>query len=55
MPSKNKTSNLKEIYTAKINEKIRLWMNPVGNYPYNTIEIDIIIFEKIDDRHYGDG
>lgn len=50
-----KQGNMKEIYTAKINEKMRLYMKPVGEYPYNMIEIDIIVFEKIDDKHYGDG
>ncbi len=50
-----KQGELKEIYTAKINEKLRLFMKPVGEYPYNLIEIDIIIFDKIDDKHYGDG
>lgn len=50
-----KQGDLKEIYTAKINEKMRLYMKPVGEYPYNMIEIDIIVFEKIDDKHYGDG
>lgn len=50
-----KNGDLKEIYTAKINEKLRLYMRPVGEYPYNLVEIDIIAFEKIDDKHYGDG
>lgn len=52
---KKKSSNLKEIYTADINKKIRLYMKPVGDYPYNLIEIDIVEFQKIDDKHYGEG
>lgn len=50
-----KKGNLKEIYTAKVNDKIRLYMYPEGNYPYNLIEIDKIILEKTDDKHYGEG
>jgi hypothetical protein len=30
-------------------------MKPVGEYPYKEIEIDEIIFEDIDDKHYGEG
>ena len=29
-------------------------MKPVGDYPYKEIEIDEIIFEDIDDKHYGE-
>jgi len=50
-----KTGNLKEYYTARLNEKIRLLMKPVGDYPYNELEIEDIIFEDIDDKHYGEG
>ena len=50
-----KHSNLKEIYTAHINKKIRLYMKPVGTYPYNLIEITEIEFTKVDDKHYGEG
>lgn len=50
-----KTGNLKEFYTARLNDKIRLFMRPVGEYPYKEIEIDEIIFENIDDKHYGEG
>ncbi len=50
-----KKGNLKEYYTARLNDKIRLVMKPVGNYPYNDIEIEDIIFEDIDDTHYGEG
>ncbi|MBO6195195.1 MAG: hypothetical protein J6O56_02470 [Bacilli bacterium] len=50
-----KTGNLKEIYTARLNSKIRLYMRPVGEYPYNEIEIDEIVFEEIDEKHYKEG
>ena len=50
-----KKGDLKEIYTAKVNNKIRLHMKPVGEYPYNMIEIQEIEFIKIDDSHYGEG
>ena len=50
-----KKGNLKEYYTARINQKIRLLMKPIGEYPYNTIEITDIEFIDIDDKHYGEG
>lgn len=50
-----KTGNLKEYYTARLNDKLRLLMKPVGEYPYKEVEIDEIIFEDIDDKHYGEG
>ncbi len=50
-----KHNNLKEIYTAHINKKIRLYMKPVGTYPYDLIEITEIEFIKVDDKHYGEG
>lgn len=50
-----KKGDLKEYYTARINEKLRLIMKPIGNYPYNNILIDKIEFIKIDDKHYGEG
>lgn len=50
-----KVGNLKDIYTANLNNKIRLHMKPVGNYPYNLCEIVEIEFIRIDDKHYGDG
>lgn len=52
---KKKKGDLKEIYTAKVNDKIRLYMKPVGKYPYNLIKIESIDFIKIDDKHYGEG
>ena len=50
-----KKGELKEIYTAKVNNKIRLHMKPVGEYPYKMVEIKAIEFIKIDDSHYGEG
>jgi plasmid maintenance system killer protein len=50
-----KKGALKEYYTARLNSKLRLLMKPVGNYPYNDMEIEEIIFEDIDDTHYGEG
>ncbi len=46
-----KEGDLKEIYTAKL-EKLRLHMKPIGEYPYNKIEIVEIEFLKIDEKHY---
>ena len=53
--SRIKKENLKEIYTANINEKIRLYIKPIGEYPYNVVEINELEFLKIDNKHYGDG
>ena len=50
-----KEGNLKEFYTARINGKIRLFMKPVGDYPYDLKNITDIVFEDIDDEHYGEG
>lgn len=50
-----KHGNLREYYTARINDKIRLIMKPVGNYPYNTLEIEELEFIDIDTSHYGEG
>ena len=50
-----KTGDLKEIYTAKINKKLRMYIKPVGQYPYNLEEIVEIELEQIDDKHYGEG
>ena len=30
-------------------------MKPIGEYPYNLVEITEIEFVEIDDSHYGDG
>ena len=50
-----KKGNLKEFYTARINQKIRLFIKPVGQYPYNIIDIIELEFVSIDDSHYGEG
>ena len=50
-----KKGNLKEYYTARVNSKVRLFMLPVGDYPYEENEIEEIIFDDIDDKHYGEG
>ncbi len=50
-----KNNNLKEIYTARVNKKIRLYLKPVGEYLYNLVEIEKIEFIKIDDKHYKEG
>lgn len=52
---KKKNGDLKEIYTAKINDKIRLYLKPEGKYPYDLVSIEAIEFVKIDDKHYGEG
>ena len=36
-------------------DEIRMYIQPVGNYPYNLEEIEIVELEKIDDKHYGEG
>ena len=50
-----KSGNLKDIYTARINKKLRIYIKPIGEYPYNNEEIIEIEFIEIDDKHYGDG
>lgn len=50
-----KTGNLKEIYTARINKKIRMYIKPMGEYPYNLEEIVEVELKEIDDSHYGEG
>lgn len=50
-----KKGDLKEIYTARINIKLRMYMKPVGIYPYVLEEIVEIELEEIDDKHYGNG
>lgn len=50
-----KKENLKEIYTADINAKLRMYIKPVGEYPYKLGEIVELELKKIDDKHYGDG
>lgn len=51
-----KRGNLKEIFTANLNSKLRLYMKPLYDYPYDKLEHIIEIeFVTIDDKHYGDG
>ena len=50
-----KKGDLKEIYTARINNKLRMHIKPVGKYPYVLEEIIEITLEEIDDKHYGKG
>lgn len=50
-----KKVNLKEYYTARINDKLRLIMKPIGEYPYDSLKIESIEFVSIDDKHYGEG
>lgn len=50
-----KSGVLKEIYTANINDKIRMYINPVRIYPYELDEIVEVELIEIDDQHYGDG
>lgn len=50
-----KKADLKKYYTVRVNSKIRLIMKPIGDYPYNKIEIKEIEFIDIDVRHYGEG
>ena len=50
-----KKGDLREIYTARINQKLRMYIKPIGEYPYQLIEIEELELKKIDDKHYGDG
>lgn len=50
-----KKENLKELFTARINGKLRLVMRPNGEYPYSQIDIVEINFIEIDNHHYGEG
>lgn len=51
-----KSGDLKEIYTARLNSKLRLYIKPNAEYPYDNLEqIVELDFVKIDDKHYGDG
>ena len=51
-----KKGNLKEIFTAKLNSKLRLYIKPLADYPYDKLE-QIVEWEFviIDDKHYGNG
>ena len=50
-----KKGNLREIYTARINGKMRIFMKPLGEYPYDLMEIMGVESLKIDNNHYNDG
>lgn len=50
-----KKGNLKEFFTADINSKMRLFLKPIGKYPYNIKEIEEIELCSIDNHHYGEG
>lgn len=50
-----KNGNLKEIYTARINQKLRMYIKPIGEYPYDLEEIIELELKEIDDKHYGNG
>ena len=52
---KKKNGDLRETYTADLNKKIRLYMKPESEYPYDLTGIEFIEFVKIDDKHYGEG
>ena len=51
---------MNDIYTARVNSKIRMYIKPTGQYPYileDIIEIQLIEIQliEIDEQHYGDG
>lgn len=50
-----KQGYLKEIYTANINMKLRMYIKPIGEYPYKLEEIVEVELREIDDQHYGEG
>lgn len=50
-----KKGNLKEIYTANINKKLRIYIKPEGSYPYELACIEQVELIEIDDHHYKDG
>lgn len=52
---KRRSGDLKEYYTARLNQKLRLIIKPVNEYPYELEEVYEIEFISIDDKHYGDG
>ncbi len=52
---RQKKGDLKKYYTADVNSKMRLFFKPIGEYPYNTIEIEEIELCSIDNHHYGEG
>lgn len=50
-----KKGNLKEYYTASVNNKLRLFIKLCGKYPYDNLMIISVEFTKIDNKHYGEG
>lgn len=46
-----KTTN----YKKDVQKKLRMYIKPVGEYPYKLEEVVELELQKIDDRHYGDG
>ena len=50
-----KKGNLKEIYTGRINQKLRMYIKPIGEYPYKLEEIIEVELKEIDEKHYGEG
>ena len=44
-----------KIYTANINMKLRMYIKPIGEYPYKLEKIVEVELREIDDRHYGEG
>lgn len=50
-----KQGNLKEIYTVNINMKLRMYIKPIGEYPYKLEKIVEVELREIDDQHYGEG
>ena len=50
---RKKSGDLKELYSASLNSNIRLLFKPVGEYPYNEIEIIELEFIEINDKHYN--
>ena len=46
---------LSRVYTANINMKLRMYIKPIGEYPYKLEKIVEVELREIDDRHYGEG
>lgn len=49
-----KSGDLKEFYTARVNQKIRLFIKPVSNEDNLVFIVEVELF-KIDLKHYNDG
>lgn len=49
-----KKNNLKYVYTARINQKLRMYIKPVGEYPYKLEDIIEVELVEIYDKHYGE-